>query len=154
MKLTKPEFKRLWDEQYYAMKGKGDFVHQQITLAPTLAIELNKSGLVVNAYFMFNDEKREDMAGWLGDTTLKGKNGEQPSFGEDDYIADLDAANIANIMKNQKLSYLDAAKVYYNQVGNDYTRAEKFLDHTPLEEVKIENTRAKQELKPRKWAAG
>lgn len=135
-KLTEEEFERLWDEQYNTMKGKGDFSHQQITLASILATDLNKSGIVVDTYFLFNDEKRENMAGWLGDATLKGKGGTPSSFGADDYIADLDAANIANMMKEQNLPYLKATGLYYEQVGTDYTRAEKFLEHTSLETVK------------------
>ena len=42
-------------------------------------------------------KKKEELAGWLGDATL----GESPSFGNDDYMADLDAANIYYLMQEK-----------------------------------------------------
>ena len=122
-KLTDKEFERLWDEQYNAMKGKGDFAHQQVTTAAILATDLRKSGGVANTYFLGNDERRENMAGWLGDATI----GTPPILGTDDYIADLDAENITEMMKSKKISYWEASSIYYAEVGIKYTRAEKFF---------------------------
>lgn len=63
-------------------------------------------------------------------------NADAPSLGPDDYIADLDAENITYMMKEEKYSYWEACDKYYREVGKDYTRAEKFLEHTDLESVK------------------
>lgn len=135
--LSDKEFTELWNEQYYAMKGKGDFAHQQITTAAILATDINKSGIITDIYFLGDDEKRENMAGWLGDATIKANN-EPPSFGGDDYIADLDAENITYLMEKEGYSYIDATKVYYSRINSNYTRAQMFLEHTSLEEVKNE----------------
>ena len=42
-----------------------------------------------------NADERKDIAGWQGDAVYDGDDG-KISFGEDDYIADLDADNIAH----------------------------------------------------------
>lgn len=135
-KLSEEEFEQLWNEQSASMKGKGDYAHQQITTASILATDLSKSGILTDIYFGGDDAKREDMAGWLGDATLIPIGTAFPSFGPDDYIADLDAENITYIMKEENYSYWEACSKYYQEVGKDYTRAEKFLEHTDIDSVK------------------
>ncbi|MFA8439478.1 hypothetical protein [Pueribacillus sp. YX66] len=127
-KLTKEEFKKYWINQYNNMVNKGDFSHQQITTSSMLYD--GSYSLLHNLYP--GKEKIEDLAGWLGDATL----GDPPSFGDDDYKADLDAENINYLMKTHHLSYQDAVNKYYQEVGKSYTRAELFLKHTPIEKVK------------------
>lgn len=127
-KLTNEEFKQYWINQYNNMVKKGDFSHQQITTSSMLYD--GGYSLLHNLYP--GKEKTEDLAGWLGDATL----GDPPSFGADDYMADLDAENIYYLMKTDHLSYQDAVNKYYQEVGKSYTRAERFLKHTPIERVK------------------
>ena len=76
-------------------------------------------------------ERIEWLSGWLGDATI----GRPPSFDADDYIADLDAANIIHLMRTRGLSFAEAANLYYSEMIPARTRAEWFLEHTPLERV-------------------
>lgn len=134
--MTEDEFfEKEWNKQYEDMKEKGDYAHQQIITATIFATKLNEEGYIANAFFLNSDESREDYSGWLGDCTLANP-WQQPSLGPDDYIADLDAENITYIMKKEGKSYLDAQKQYYSELGNKYTRADKFLEHTSLDEVR------------------
>lgn len=91
---------------------------------------------IIAAVAFGDDKNRMEMAGWLGDATIRGNDG-KTSFGNDDYIADLDAANIFEILKNNKsLSYDDVYREYYNMLNSGKTRAEMFLEHTDIEYVK------------------
>ncbi len=132
--LSDVEFIVLWNAQMKQLFGKGDIAHQFITTSAILATDLDKNGILANLW-LGGDENREDMAGWLGDATIRGDEG-KTSFGKDDYIADLDAENITYIMKTKGLDLLTAMNMYYNEVGINYTRAQKFLEHTSLETVK------------------
>jgi hypothetical protein len=131
--LDLDKFGKMWNLQYDEMRGKGDFAHQQITSATILATLLNREGPL--AMVALEDSKREELAGWFGDATLSEK-GNPPSLGKDDYIADLDAVNITNIIKQENIPYVEAMNKYYQQVGREYTRASKFLEDTSIEEVK------------------
>ena len=148
-RLTLKEFEKLWNEQNVSMKRKGDFAHQQITMASMLATDTNNVGLGVNIYFLGSDSKRENMAGWLGDATIKiiqeNEVNKKPSLKNDDYIADLDAENIIHIMRTEDTSYFKAQEQYYKEVGTKYTRAEMFLKNTPYKKVQ---TAIFQELYP------
>jgi hypothetical protein len=116
--------------------GKTDFAHYAITLATNLASTTPVSTFVGN-------EKRNNLAGWLGDATI----GRPVAFGNDDYKADLDAANIAHMMKHNKMSYPEASNRYYSDLMDGrYTRADKFKEHTPIDKVKSEIV---SELQPR-----
>lgn len=133
--LSDEEFIEQWYEQFESMR-KGDFAHMAIVIATCFATDLDKSGslsLVVTG----GRQEREWMAGWLGDATLSSSGG-SPSFENDDYIADLDAANIMHLVRTQSLPLFDAANLYYSQVGPELTRAEMFLGHTPYELVQSE----------------
>jgi len=129
------EFLQLWEAQFSRMHGRGDFAHMSIILATHLASDTGNAGQLSGvagdrAYI-------ERLAGWLGDATLKNPGDDGISFGADDYIADLDAANISYIMRTQNLQLISATNLYYSQIGPERTRAEVFLEHTPLETVVI-----------------
>ena len=58
------------------------------------------------------------------------------SFGNGDYMSDLDAENITCMMKTYGLSYMEAVAKYYDGLGKDYTRAEYFLLYNDIDEIK------------------
>jgi len=134
--IQEPEFIRIWNQQCDEMCGMTDFAHQQITTATIFATEVSKQGTIVTIYFGFNDRKRERMAGWLGDATIKNKETKQPSFGNDDYMADLDAENIAHMVRHENYSFIEAVQVYYGERLLEDNRAEQFLKYNSLSEVK------------------
>lgn len=133
--LDESMFIATWNQQCDDMCGKGDFVHQQITTSSIFVTEINKNGWLVNIY-VGGDRRREQMAGWLGDATLFGKNGEPPSFGNDDYLADLDAENIGHMVRNEGYTYIEAVEDYYGRRLLKDTRAKLFLENNDLKEIK------------------
>jgi len=142
------EFSRMWVRLYDSLQGRGDFAHQMITMATHLATDLGNVsdfGRFLTGFFVGDRNRIEWLAGWLGDATI----GDPPSFGADDYIADLDAANIVHIMRTQGLSFAEAADLYYNQIIAERTRAEVFLEHTPFETVVSEIFRELNPIHPR-----
>ena len=111
--LTAEEFKKVWDEKYKAFTGNGeytkaDFAHQSITTATNL------TGTIKTI---------KDLSGWRGDVTYEAD--ANPSMGNDDYKADLDAVNIAQRMKDTGKSYLEVANKYYQEA--DEVREKEFL---------------------------
>ena len=62
-KITDDEFKKLWNNQIDAVKGKTDFAHQYITMATHL---YGKPRL---ADLKDGHKNTNDMSGWFGDTT-------------------------------------------------------------------------------------
>ncbi len=129
---TNEEFLQIWNKQYNIFVDKSDFAHQQITTSAILAEKLNKDGFLSNVGAFGGDKKVTEKAGWLGDATLNLR----PSFGPEDYKADLDAANITSYMNNRELSYVEATNQYYNDLLEGQSRATIFLETTPLNEVK------------------
>ncbi|MCL2426547.1 MAG: hypothetical protein FWD05_09455 [Oscillospiraceae bacterium] len=128
------EFLQLWHVQFDRKSDTGDFAHMQITFATHLATDLGVAGRLPGIA-LGGRTRVEWMAGWLGDATQ----GNPPSFPPDDFIANLDAANIAHIMRNNPdLSLADATNQYFNRVGPEFTRAQMFITHTPLETVRAE----------------
>lgn len=121
---TEQEFESAWIDIYNRYYNKGDFAHQMYV---TAALLWGGNGTI--------DEERKDLAGWLGDATLVDEIGNVPTLNADDYYADLDAENIVYIMKQTGYGYKRSFEKYYNEAGNLYTRAEKFLEHTSLTEV-------------------
>ena len=118
-KITEDEFKKLWNSQIDAFKGKTDFAHQYITMATHL---YGKPRL---ADLKDGHKNTNDMSGWLGDTTDVADT--KPSIGNDDYKADLDAVNIINIMKKRNLDFINVSNEYYNNLENGIlNRAEEF----------------------------
>ena len=141
--LSDLEFERLWTDQYNAMSTASDYAHYNITKAAIFAtdyppftfdvIEWIKRKLA-NQQTGGSDSTREDMAGWLGDATIRTNNG-KVAFSPDDYMADLDADNVMNIMKTQNISHSEAEAIYFKRLENGETRAEVFLSHTSLDFV-------------------
>jgi len=107
-------------------------VHQAITTATNLNPH---SSLLASGYAWLGGVSWADLAGWAGDTTHLVP-GAEPSMGPDDYKSDLDAVNIAAIVREQGLSYTDAANLYYADLAaGRYTRAEKFLEHASYDDI-------------------
>jgi hypothetical protein len=105
-----------------------------ITTASILATGLDRAGLGAD---VFTGGRREEYAGWLGDAILGYP--EPPSFQNDDYRADLDAANITYYMRTKNMTLDEATAAYYREInapGAGKTRADIFLEHTDLDYVK------------------
>ena len=131
-------FLKYWKEQNKRYANKTDFAHQSITTATHLY-----SGLGAARIKFWNKKDLEEAAGWRGDVTKDA--GANPSMGNADYKADLDAVNITNIMKEKKVSYITASNYYYNQLEekadpntDKMTRSELFLKSTDINHVKEE----------------
>ena len=76
-------------------------------------------------------EDRTIIAGWYGDAVI-GLTG-IPTFGADDYLADLDSENIVHIMNTYGGNLKDAICEYYYDLDNkNIFRCEMFLANTPL----------------------
>ena len=130
VRLTDEMFQEKWSEKYASFSGKGDFAHFSITTASNLNNRLRGSDLT-----KLGHENVNDFAGWLGDATITDSN--DISFGNDDYKADLDAVNITQKLKSEKISYIEASNEYYSEMKRgEYTRAEKFVEYKPVEEIK------------------
>ena len=134
-KLDESTFIAIWNQQCDDMCGKADFAHQQITTSSIFVTEINKNGLLVNAY-LGGVGKREQMAGWPGDATIYGKQGEPASFGNDDYMADLDAENIGDMVRNEGFTYIEAVEDYYGSCLLKRNRAKIFLEKNDFKEIK------------------
>ena len=131
-------FLKDWKEQNKRYANKTDFAHQSITTATHLY-----SGWGAARIQFLNKKDLEEVAGWRGDVTKDA--GANPSMGNADYKADLDAVNITNIMKEKKVSYITASNYYYNQLEekadpntDKMTRSELFLKSTDINHVKKE----------------
>ena len=128
--MTDAEFEAFWDSKYQSYANQADFAHQSITMATILYQNPMRNA---NLYTL-NNEKTNDLAGWRGDTTDDAF--AEPSIGNDDYKADLDAVNITELMKTG-LSYQEATNQYYADLGKGtYTRADKFLEYKDLDDIK------------------
>lgn len=130
VELTDNEFGEIWDSKYNSFSEKGDFAHYAITATTNL-----HSRSIIFDFMNGGKDNVNDFAGWLGDATLK--DGDDISFGNDDYKADLDAVNITQKMRNENISYIEASNEYYSEMKRgEYTRAEKFIEYEPIEEIK------------------
>ena len=128
-KITDDEFKKLWNSQIDAFKGKTDFAHQYITMATHL---YGKPRL---ADLKDGHKNTNDMSGWFGDTTDVA--GVKPSIGNDDYKADLDEVNIVSSMKKNNSNFITASNNYYDKLENNvYNRAEEFKKNIDFNKVK------------------
>lgn len=106
-----------------------DFTHMQYALAARLAYELQLDGKLSNVYVMSPDNEFVSyLGGWLGDATLI-KNGTATVFGNDDYMADLDAENLFRAINGGDDS-ITAINDYYRtiSIGNQ-TRATIFKSY-------------------------
>ena len=127
--MTDADFDQFWNTRLSAMTGKNDFNHQSITMATYLRPEIYISDLYGGKWNV------ERVAGWKGDTTTAAF--ATPSMGADDYKADLDAVNLINRMRSDKVSYLQATNNYYTDLTKGQTnRANEFLEHEKLQDVK------------------
>ena len=138
--LTDKEFLAKYDEMYKNCQGKGDFGHMMYTIAANLAddetVGVEKKFPLVASYWT-DGETRKDIAGWLGDATIKSKviSGEI-SFGGDDYIADLDSVNISKRLQSENLPFFDVFEDYYEDVQNDPgIRTREFKKYKPYTSV-------------------
>ena len=76
------------------------------------------------------------MADWEGDTTKDAE--KNPSMGNDDYKADLDAVNIIQRMEDKNQSYLEASNAYYSELESGKTnRAQEFVDNEDINNIKF-----------------
>lgn len=128
--LTKEEFNSKWNGMFKIYEEKIDFAHFSITTSANLNHRLRISDIS-----QFSHEKVNDFAGWLGDSTLTDAG--RINFGNDDYKADLDSVNITQLMKEKRISFIEASNEYYSELSRgEYTRAEKFVEYKPIKEVK------------------
>ena len=134
--LTEKEAKNIWEKNYKAMSGKGDYAHYNITTA-ALNVESDYTDLgrwAAKWYIKGDEDDLRDMSGWLGDATL----GDVPSFKNDDYISDLDAENVTSIMKKEGIRYEEAVEKYHRMLNSGETRASLFLKDNSYKEVEQE----------------
>ena len=117
----------------HADYSTADFVHLQYALAARLACVLEEEGMLSPMLFSKN-EYSSYLAGWLGDATVLNNKG-TTSFGNDDYMADLDAENIFRII-NSDVSAVDAFSKYYCIIVNEKdNRATFFLQYLGYEYI-------------------
>ena len=117
-----------------------DFCHMQYSLAARLAYSLGKTGdasnwlagLKTGNMKYYSDEEISYLGGWLGDAVLTGYNGGTTSFGNDDYMSDLDAENIYHIVL-QGYSSVDAISNYYSSLSSTNNRSHVFTSHISYE---------------------
>lgn len=150
-KLEDDVYLEMYQQIYNAVGRKGDFSHMLYTISANLIDEGHKvdnkwKNVGADETSWDNAEERKDVAGWLGDAAYDGDG--KTSFGMDDYIADLDADNIAHLVTDEK-SLVDAANEYYGALqkeGSGY-RTETFVENntyeavekTVMEKLKIED---------------
>ena len=123
-----------YKELYQDLGNCGDFGHMMYTIAANLIDEGNE---VINEWNNFgaketswkNADTRKDIAGWLGDAVYDGTE-KKVSFGEDDYIADLDSDNISYNMSDDT-ELMKIMNQYYEALmagGEDY-RTKTFVEN-------------------------
>ena len=121
-----------------------DFVHMQYSLAARLAYTLGRdffvsnwgTGLYTGNWGYYSNEEISYLGGWLGDAILQGVDAtDQVSFGNDDYMSDLDAENIYRLILQGKSS-IEAINEYYYNMTESNTRASIFLQYIPYSTVK------------------
>ena len=142
--VTEEEYMEEYKAMYNSFENKGDFSHMLYTIAANIIEEEHGA---VNDYQMTSvvnldwssKEERGDIAGWLGDAVYRGKLiGGETSFGNDDYISDLDADNIVHRMDNAKGDMLTAMINYYNELDKenaDSIRTKEFLNNNGYENI-------------------
>ncbi len=140
--LTDQQMQSRINEMYNMYNGKGDFAHMCYTLAGNLNHSWNGVDNTWNPltdYGWFDEKSRKDVVGWLGDATIPTDNG-SVSFGNDDYIADLDADNIAHrVDYDSGVTAMEAFNNYYDDMNNsndaDAFRGNEFLQNNSYEDV-------------------
>ena len=115
----------------------GDFPHCMMSLAARLACYLDYDKIASNfakitQLRIIDDITVSYLAGWLGDATIPVKNG-HTSLRNDDYIADLDAENLYQlIIGSGKDNDIIQNIVSYWQTLSTGNRASIFLDHVSM----------------------
>ncbi len=125
------------------VEGRIDFAHLQYSLAARLAYKLDKDnplpdigmGKYTHNYRIYSDEEVSYFGGWLGDAVLVLGDATTTSFGNNDYMADLDAENIFRMILQGYNSVSAFNKYYYDATDNN-TRADVFLRHIPYDTAK------------------
>ena len=120
-----------------------DFCHMQYSLSARLAYSLGYdsfisnwgTGFVTGNWGYYTDEDISYLAGWFGDAILMGESGGTTSFGNDDYMSDLDAENIYRIIL-QGGSSVNAFSNYYATLSSCKNRAHIFKGHISYESVR------------------
>jgi len=109
--------------------NKPDFAHMMMTSATELS---NAPSFLASIGARGNAVKA---SGWLGDVSTIAFDRE-PSMGNDDYKADLDAVNIARRIRHAKASFDDTLRQYYNELDSDVTnRAQEFQRHYKVKDI-------------------
>lgn len=117
------EVKRTFYEYYFSFCNKADFTHMCATSA-TILHNGKLKDLGVFSYIFNGIFSVDANAGYAGD--LYGMNGKNPEMGNADYMADLDAVNLSNRVKNGK-RVTEAISEYYVELDNGKTnRAKEF----------------------------
>lgn len=117
------EIRQQFYKSYLNYCNTPDFTHMSATIATILndadGKELGNFAGVYNGIYSVDGN-----AGYVGD--VYGTNGSRPSMGNADYMADLDAVNIANRIENGN-DMIDAVSEYYTELENGKTnRAREF----------------------------
>lgn len=115
-----------------------DFTHMQYAISARLAYRLSLDGWLSNIFVQDDDEHVSYLGGWLGDATILSDDG-LTAFGNDDYMADLDAENVfRRILGGEDL--ITALNKYYNILASEgyYKRAtifKTYLSYSTVEEM-------------------
>ncbi len=142
---TLDEYADYYKKLYDKMGDKGDFSHMMYTISAGLLdeghdVENEWSNVLVSYMQWDNMDERKNIAGWLGDAIYKGTNN-QVSFGEDDYISDLDADNIVHRIDKDGGTLVSNLTQYYRELsdadntGKNITRTSEFLKNNPYETI-------------------
>ncbi|MBP3487259.1 MAG: hypothetical protein J6K53_02570 [Roseburia sp.] len=131
------KYKLLYDQ----LKDNGDCSHMFYTISANLIdnghkVDNSWKNIGAPDLSWSNADVRKDITGWLGDAVYLGDEN-QTSFGTDDYIADLDADNLAHrcLTDNDLLSSMQD---YYTNISNgnaDEVRTREFLKNNSFEDV-------------------
>lgn len=119
-----------------------DFSHMQYSLAARLAYTLDKISVLANIGVIigtknikiYTNEEASYFGGWLGDAVLAVNNG-TTAMGNADYMADLDAENIYQLLL-QDPSSVKVISNYYSSLSSTNNRAHIFRNHISYEIVR------------------
>ncbi|MDK2968751.1 DUF4280 domain-containing protein [Lacrimispora sp.] len=143
-KLSDKEYLDLYKTLYDNTGDTGDYAHMMYTISANLndskyKVDNSWKNIGANALSWKNKDERKDITGWLGDAVYTGDNN-SVSFGNDDYIADLDSVNIASRVLTGK-SLIDSMDQYYKDLSisdPDEYRTKEFLSNNSYEEIEEE----------------
>ena len=138
------EYMTYYKNMYSDYGNKGDYSHMMYTISSNLNDNKHKvdnswKNLGADALSWKNKDERKDITGWLGDAVYTGDNN-SVSFGEDDYIADLDSVNIASRV-NSGGDLINSMDQYYKELSlddPDRYRTKEFLSNNSYEDIEQE----------------